>query len=227
VDKSVKKVSIRSKKPEENGKYVVYQVLHNGVVVYVGEGKDGRQLHAVSGTSHVYELNRLHFTCPDEVTVKVVKRFDNKADAVAYEVVMIQTLSPVYNKKHVSSKSSCSVSLPLSMNSHADKAFSNLHKHIFCHYTVSECFGGIPVSRKIPLHQGTVDVYLQMMCISCPLKDSKFLFRRGVVNNVIEWFHEDGVTYIKLHSDILKQSECDSPIKATIARHAGLPINQL
>lgn len=38
--------------------FVVYQAVHNGNVVYIGQWSDGRQHHVVSGTSHVYELKQ-------------------------------------------------------------------------------------------------------------------------------------------------------------------------
>ncbi len=42
--------------------YEVYVCKHNDVVLYVGQGKSGRHKHCNSGTSHVYELNKLHFS---------------------------------------------------------------------------------------------------------------------------------------------------------------------
>ena len=41
--------------------YEVYVCKNGSEVVYIGEGRFGRHKHCNSGTSHVYELNKLHF----------------------------------------------------------------------------------------------------------------------------------------------------------------------
>lgn len=41
--------------------FVVYAAYINGEIVYVGQGKQGREKHCTSGVSHVYELNAAHF----------------------------------------------------------------------------------------------------------------------------------------------------------------------
>ena len=112
------------------------------------------------------------------------------------------------------------------MSKHEDSAFKALHEHYLCHYTVSECFGGIPASKKTPTHTSQ-GIYLFMRSKSGDEKVQQRIFGQCVRHNIIEWFQEDGTTYIKLHSDILKHSKCENPVKAIVAKHAGLPINQL
>ena len=41
--------------------YEVYMCKLNDEVLYVGQGASGRHKHCNSGSSHVYELNKLHF----------------------------------------------------------------------------------------------------------------------------------------------------------------------
>ena len=75
--------------------FVVYQAVHNGNVVYIGQWSDGRQHHVVSGTSHVYELNKLHFLDKVSVYVEVLHRFATKVDTVKHLGVSIEKLRGV------------------------------------------------------------------------------------------------------------------------------------
>lgn len=54
--------------------YYVYAVEVDSSFIYIGKGYKERWQHTVSGTSHVYELNRLHFT---EQAVRVICLLDN------------------------------------------------------------------------------------------------------------------------------------------------------
>jgi len=83
---------------EKQAAYLVYKVLIGSNVVYVGEGRCGREKHAISGCSHVYELNKLHFEGV-EVAVEIDSWHTTKSKAVKREAVLIGRLQPVYNKK--------------------------------------------------------------------------------------------------------------------------------
>lgn len=78
--------------------YLVYKVIVDNNIVYVGEGRVGREKHAISGCSHVYELNKLHFEGV-EVSVEIDSWHTTKSKAVKREAVLIGKLQPVYNKK--------------------------------------------------------------------------------------------------------------------------------
>ena len=76
--------------------YEVYLCKHEGVVVYVGQGNYNRHKHCNSGTSHVYELNKLHFqgaVFDVEVTI-----LDNKDVAIKKEKELIKKYLPKFNK---------------------------------------------------------------------------------------------------------------------------------
>ena len=77
--------------------FIVYVARYDGEVMYVGEGKDGRQNHITSGTSHLYEANRYHFSGM-EVSVDIVGRYSTKEEARFMEKSMIQTCKPIWNK---------------------------------------------------------------------------------------------------------------------------------
>ena len=78
--------------------YLVYKVLVDNNIVYVGEGRVGREKHAISGCSHVYELNKLHFEGA-EVSVEIDSQHTTKSKAVKREAALIGKLQPIYNKK--------------------------------------------------------------------------------------------------------------------------------
>jgi hypothetical protein len=67
--------------------------------LYIGSGLKDRYKHVVSGCSHVYELNRLHFEGV-HVDVKVLVEFDNKQDSLDYEKQLIMSESPKFNITH-------------------------------------------------------------------------------------------------------------------------------
>ena len=74
----------------------MYLCKHEGVVVYVGQGNYNRHKHCNSGTSHVYELNKLHFQgVVFEVDVTIL---DNKEVAVKKEKELIKKYLPKFNK---------------------------------------------------------------------------------------------------------------------------------
>lgn len=77
--------------------YEVYECNLNGVCLYVGSGKLGRHQHCLSGISHVYGLNRLHFSNV-HVNVEVLKTFETKDEAVEFEINLIKLNNPKFNK---------------------------------------------------------------------------------------------------------------------------------
>ena len=81
--------------------YEVYVCSYKGDVVYVGEGRKGRHHHCNSGTSHVYELNQIHFTeGKDLLKVQVVQECTSKVEAEKFEMKLIKKFSPLYNQKN-------------------------------------------------------------------------------------------------------------------------------
>jgi hypothetical protein len=83
----------------EKDLYIVYTAKHNGEVVYIGSGAYGREAHINSGCSHVYDINRLHFSgvlfC-----VEVVGKFATKQESIDREKILILHHKPIYNKMH-------------------------------------------------------------------------------------------------------------------------------
>ena len=76
--------------------YEVYLCKYKGEVVYVGQGGYKRHKHCNSGISHVYELNKLHFSgVVFDVTVKI---FSSKAKAVEKEKELIKMYLPKFNR---------------------------------------------------------------------------------------------------------------------------------
>lgn len=80
-------------------KYEVYVCRFKGEIVYIGQGAIGRNYHCLSGTSHVYELNKIHFSDEkDLVKVEVVAYFETKTEALKHESNLIADNKPKYNK---------------------------------------------------------------------------------------------------------------------------------
>lgn len=76
--------------------YYVYKVVLGTDILYIGFGSGDRYKHGLSGCSHVYELNKLHFEGAD-VRVKKVHENLSKSEARRIEHTMIKSLSPKYN----------------------------------------------------------------------------------------------------------------------------------
>lgn len=86
--------------------YEVYMCKVGSEIVYIGQGKIGRSRHCVSGISHVYGLNKLHFSeMRDSVEVNVIKFFLSKDDALKFELDLIKKHLPRFNTVHKPSKS--------------------------------------------------------------------------------------------------------------------------
>ena len=85
----------------KNCLYEVYACYHNDEIVYIGSGKKGRNKHCMSGISQNYDLNKLHFTDKDNVSVTVIKYFSDKNVSLAYEKDMIKLYKPKFNKVYI------------------------------------------------------------------------------------------------------------------------------
>lgn len=77
--------------------YIVYEVRHEGIPVYIGSGLEDRYLHVRSGKSHSVDLNRLFFTDPDNVVVTILRDGLTKEESLEIEKEYIQAYSPIYN----------------------------------------------------------------------------------------------------------------------------------
>lgn len=78
--------------------YEVYYCYHNGELIYIGQGIKGRSKHCNSGCSHVYDLNRLHFTGGvNSLEVRIVKVSDSKKEVEQLEKEAILCLKPRLN----------------------------------------------------------------------------------------------------------------------------------
>lgn len=77
--------------------YEVYLCYYKEDIVYVGSGKMGRNRHCVSGISHCYGLNKLHFTEPEHVSVDVIALFQDKKESLDYEKSLIMLHKPIFN----------------------------------------------------------------------------------------------------------------------------------
>jgi hypothetical protein len=81
--------------------YYVYEVKIGDEVVYVGKGRGDRYLHATSGKSHNFKLNRFYFEhlllSNPLPTVEIVAHFHNETRALKYEKFLISHHLPECN----------------------------------------------------------------------------------------------------------------------------------
>ena len=78
--------------------HIVYAAFDSkGNCLYVGEGKPDRYKHITSGTSHVYEANRWHFS-GKEIVIDILHKGLTKKDAISTEQKEITRLKPAWNK---------------------------------------------------------------------------------------------------------------------------------
>lgn len=82
-------------KPSDN---YVYSAELDGKTLYIGKGAGDRWMHCVSGVSHVYELNKAHFS-GQLVEVYCLVDGLTSDEAFAQEAKMITKLKPRFNTR--------------------------------------------------------------------------------------------------------------------------------
>lgn len=80
--------------------YIVYKVIIEDEIVYIGSGKFGRENHCNSGVSHSYELNKCHHTGV-KMDVVIHKMYLSKKESLVLEKELIKSYQPRFNKVHV------------------------------------------------------------------------------------------------------------------------------
>lgn len=80
--------------------YIVYEVLYNGVPVYYGSGKVGREKHVTSGRSSSPDLNKLYFNDPSNIRVNILRDNLTKEESLQLEKEYIDAIQPLYNKQY-------------------------------------------------------------------------------------------------------------------------------
>lgn len=83
---------------EKEMDFLVYEVMFENKLIYIGCGKLGREKHVNSGISNNYWLNKHHFN-GDVMVVNILKYFNSKKEALEHEKFLISTLKPEYNIK--------------------------------------------------------------------------------------------------------------------------------
>lgn len=76
--------------------YEVYKATYAGSIVYIGSGIAGRHEHINSGTSHIYEANKIHFN-GGKVLVDIIATFNTKDESLVLEKDLIQKINPAWN----------------------------------------------------------------------------------------------------------------------------------
>jgi hypothetical protein len=103
--------------------YYVYVGWLGDKIMYIGKGKNDRDLHLNSGCSHVYEANRLHFL-GGRLDVERIAENLEELDAFELETHLVHEAKPAWNKQAVgnSHKKSTATSEYLGVSFYKNKA---------------------------------------------------------------------------------------------------------
>lgn len=183
-------------------KYIVYHVIYEGDIVYIGSGVDGREKHTSSGTSHVYELNKLHFEGKD-FTTKIVKRFATKEESLVCEKDHILRFTPPFNNVYLPTNRAVSgmqkfgkfksdIEYWVNHTLHREKRekYSKMIEVLFDRFSAKDLYNGI-----------SVDGYAKTPKIRTIL-ECRFL-KKGVelwndIFDVVELTEKDGKRFLRL-----------------------------
>lgn len=193
----------------------VYVCYFDNSVIYVGSGNHGRHKHCISGCSHVYELNKIHFSkdC-DRVTVKVIATSLDKTESLNLEKDLILQYRPRLNKVYLQSGNSMITdkkkimnAFSLALNKHnykfGDKMYSKYMDTVskfITQYKLNSLRSGITVSIK------ELGSYEDLKCFSGRIKyrdSSPYLYSIFDISNV------DGIYNIKLKDSVFRASTVD------------------
>lgn len=83
--------------------HIIYYTTYKDVIVYIGAGQPNRYKHTTSGVSHVYQLNKLHFTDPENVNTTILKGCVSLEAALEEETKLIKEFKPKFNNFGLSS----------------------------------------------------------------------------------------------------------------------------
>lgn len=78
--------------------YEVYIATIKNKIVYIGSGQaNKRHKHITSGTSHVYMLNKIHFSKPESIKVMILHSNLTKERSLELEMTLIEEYQPAFN----------------------------------------------------------------------------------------------------------------------------------
>lgn len=122
--------------------FEVYICKYDGDIVYIGEGVFNRHKHCNSGTSHVYELNKLHFNGFSELFDVKVIYVDTKEKASKLEKSLIDKYKPKFNKVYNScsrgEQSKSSKQVKIKLIKYVDDISWNIKQKIKCKELINE-----------------------------------------------------------------------------------------
>ena len=81
--------------------HIIYYTTYKNIIIYIGCGLPTRYKHTTSGVSHVYDLNRLHFTDPSNVQTTILRGCISEEEALEVEKELILKFKPSYNSQYL------------------------------------------------------------------------------------------------------------------------------
>lgn len=203
--------------------YVVYEVLYNNDLVYVGSGKWGRQFHTVSGVSHSYELNKLHFTDPLNVTLSVIKDGMTKEDSLTLEKYIIRTKKPTFNirwanEKLIGVEKVLNMTKVKRLQQPRRDILKSFTKQLLTFYSIDELCGGFPlkvVGMREPIRIKTFDNHSTVK----GFLDGKY--------GLFEQYANQGIVFCRIKEEHHLELGCSSPKVCLHAHHIGLSYSEI
>lgn len=173
--------------------HIIYYAVYKDIIVYIGSGTPNRRYHVVSGTSHVYELNKLHFLEPNAVTVHTLKGFFSAEEALTEEKKLIVKFKPKYNSQYLEGYSG-----RLECNVKEIEVFKGVFTE--SENNVAKTPYGKILSGQVPSVQNAINYYLD------PETDNEVLF--NAFPKFKEWL-DAGVTISEMNTVGRKREAID------------------
>lgn len=164
-------------------KFLVYAAKYNGEIIYIGSGVNGREKHCISGCSHVYELNRLHFS-KQVVEVEALARFMTKEESLVAETTLIIEHKPRFNKldnPHISSEFQFSLierwdDYFKTFGEYKHKLYLKVFRDLIQRFTIPELVSesGVAITGMRLTDDSSVKTHRLSIMISCKVGPSKY-----------------------------------------------------
>lgn len=199
--------------------YCVYIARAGDSILYIGSGVHGRWEHVNSGTSHSYELNKLHFS-GNVLEIEVVFSGLSKKQSLKEEKFLILLHKPSLNIVWATNNRGINASKIALFRKDFEGIIANLCRKISLtrrkqyldsfnellrHYTIHDFLYGIPLGYTNNSGKPCERAASQSLSNSLGLVQTMRLYKNIVQtgSSVFELFVDGGLTYLKLKDCII------------------------
>ncbi len=204
---------------EDKNVYCVYIASVGDSILYIGSGVHGRWEHVNSGTSHSYELNKLHFS-GKVLEIDVVFSGLSKKQSLKEEKFLILLHKPSLNIVWATNSRSINASkiamfkkdfgdivmkLCKSVSLTRRNQYLESFNELLGYYTIHDFLHGIPLGYANNKGQPCERAASQSLSNSLGLVQTMKLYKNIVQtgSNVFELFVDGKLTYLKLKDSVI------------------------